>query len=292
MEFRQLRYALALAEIGNFARAADVLCITQPALTRSVQALEESLGVQIFNRSKRAVTVTTDGELVISHAKKVIFEADSLKRELELNQGLEKGEIKLGMGPYVTACYAARSASAMLQEAPNIDIKLTTDGWSLLLEQLFAERIEFFIADVRAITDVEAIDIHHVVEHQVSAFCRKGHPIKDEEKVTFDVVMSYPNVAMEIPELVKKDLPGARIAFETNNISVLRDVVLTSDAICYVSDHSIANDLKSGSIEKIEVIDPPLAFINFGIVSLKGRKLSRAAELFLDVFSRVSNAPL
>ena len=75
IELRHLRHALALAEHGNFARAAEALHLSQPALTRSLQALEAQVGEQLFDRSHREVTPTTMGELLLQHARQLLLHA-------------------------------------------------------------------------------------------------------------------------------------------------------------------------------------------------------------------------
>ena len=90
-DLRRLRHALALAEHRNFARAAAALHITQPALSRSIQALEDGLGVRLFDRSPRDVDPTAFGELVLRHARSLELSARDLDRELQLAKGLEIG---------------------------------------------------------------------------------------------------------------------------------------------------------------------------------------------------------
>ena len=80
-DMRRLRHALALAEHRNFARAAAALHITQPALSRSIQALEEGMGVLLFDRSPRDVEPTAFGELVLRHARGLELSSRDLDRE-------------------------------------------------------------------------------------------------------------------------------------------------------------------------------------------------------------------
>lgn len=284
MELRQLRHALALAEIQNYARAAEHLCITQPALTRSIQTLEQSLGVVLFNRSKRSITLTPEGESVVEHAKKVVFQADSLKKDVALRKGLEKGRVDVGLGPYVSACYASNTIAEVLRKRPTLDLKLVTNSWDLLLEQLLQEKIDFFIADVRDIESLEAIEVGEVVEHLVSAYCRSDHPLPSDKISRFAEVTEYPCVAMTIPASVTLKTPGPRIAFETNNIGVIREVVKSSDAVCFLSEQALSQDIENGALRKIEISDSPVAYVNFGLVTLKGRRLSEAAKFFLECF--------
>ena len=96
----RLRQAVALAEHGSFRRAAKALRVSQPALTRGIQALEASLGVQLFDRQSTSVTLTAVGELVIERAKSMITTEADLRRDIALLQGLETGDVNIALGPY------------------------------------------------------------------------------------------------------------------------------------------------------------------------------------------------
>ena len=104
-EIRLLRCALTLAEHRNFARAAKALHLSQPSLSRSIQSLERQAGVLVFERSSRRVEVTDAGQIFLEHAREVMAHSADLTREMELLKGLEKGELQLGVGTYVSVEY-------------------------------------------------------------------------------------------------------------------------------------------------------------------------------------------
>ena len=96
MEFRQLEYFLGVASELHFSRAADKLFITQPALSRQVQQLEENLGVLLFERNKRNVKLTPAGEYLRDEAIQLLSQVGNIsKRTLQIHKG-EGGEIKIG----------------------------------------------------------------------------------------------------------------------------------------------------------------------------------------------------
>jgi DNA-binding transcriptional LysR family regulator len=96
MEFRQLAYFLGVADQLHFSKAAEKLYIAQPALSRQIQALEESLGVLLFERDKRNVKLTPAGEYLREEATQVISQLENIsKRTKQIHQG-EEGEIRIG----------------------------------------------------------------------------------------------------------------------------------------------------------------------------------------------------
>ena len=104
-EIRLLSCALAVAEHRSFAHAARSLHVSQPALSRSIQALERLAGVRIFERGTRHVEVTDAGAIFLEYAQEVMARSADLSREMDLLKGLDKGELEIGVGTYVGVEY-------------------------------------------------------------------------------------------------------------------------------------------------------------------------------------------
>src|SRR3982074_1764810 len=97
---RRLTHLIALAEEGSFARAAQRVHLSQPALSRSIQTLEEEIGLRLFDRAARGVAITSAGKLILWRARRVLFETRCLARDVELLKTHEFGQLRAGLGPY------------------------------------------------------------------------------------------------------------------------------------------------------------------------------------------------
>ena len=100
-----IQHALALAQTRNFARAAEVVHITQPALSRSIATLERELAVRLFDRLTTGVELTAFGKLLIERGTPLI------KREIDLLGGLQTGSLTVATGPYASESLVGRVAS-------------------------------------------------------------------------------------------------------------------------------------------------------------------------------------
>jgi LysR family cyn operon transcriptional activator len=96
---RSIRYLLAVAEHRSFTRAADALCVSQPTLSQQIKLLEEALGIQLLDRSARAVQLTDAGEVYLHHARRALQELDAGKRAVSEVADLSRGFLRLGMTP-------------------------------------------------------------------------------------------------------------------------------------------------------------------------------------------------
>ena len=98
MNLRQLEHLMALAEEGSFSRAAERMHLTQSALSRSLQGLEDELGARLIDRSGRRSTLTPLGEAVLARAQRIVLEAAEIERSAELLRQGEAGTIRVGLG--------------------------------------------------------------------------------------------------------------------------------------------------------------------------------------------------
>ncbi|WP_245214130.1 LysR family transcriptional regulator [Pseudomonas aeruginosa] len=96
--------------------------LSQPALTRSLQALEAQVGEQLFDRSHREVTPTTMGELLLQHARQLLLHAQDLQRDLQLACGLEQGELRVGVGPFAGAALVAPVLAILNRAYPGVHL--------------------------------------------------------------------------------------------------------------------------------------------------------------------------
>jgi LysR family nitrogen assimilation transcriptional regulator len=139
MNLRQLRYFLSIAELRSFTRAAEVLHIAQPALSRQVRMIEDELGSPLFIRFDRGVTLTETGELLRNRASELVRQFDQLRNDIIACADEPRGELTAGMppsmremitGPLVDAyCRRYPHVSLHIQEGISVDLsKLIHDG--------------------------------------------------------------------------------------------------------------------------------------------------------------------
>lgn len=136
IELRQLRYFLAVADSLHFARAAEKLHIAQPSLSQQIRALEDELGVRLFERSRRHVALTTDGEALLPYARRLVALADDAHEEFAERSGLRRGRVRLGTTPTLGGHLLPRAMGGFFQTYPGLEITITEDGSDRLARQL------------------------------------------------------------------------------------------------------------------------------------------------------------
>ena len=135
LSLRDLEYVEAVAELKHFGRAAERCGVSQPALSEQVRKLEAHLGVPIFERTKRRVAVTAQGEVLLTHIDRILAEARHLlalgQQSTDLSGILQLGAIET-LGPYYLPAVLALLRDAL----PDVSLRLTEHRTSTLLERL------------------------------------------------------------------------------------------------------------------------------------------------------------
>jgi LysR family cyn operon transcriptional activator len=146
MQLRQFRYLVAVAEHGNFTRAAEALHVSQPALSQQILQIEERLGVALLDRSGRSVTVTDAGQAYIAHVKRALHELESGRRAIHDVRDLSRGEVRLAMTPTFTAYIAGTLVADFHARYPGIHIEIREMSMDTIAAAVAANDVDLGIA--------------------------------------------------------------------------------------------------------------------------------------------------
>jgi LysR family hydrogen peroxide-inducible transcriptional activator len=130
MTITQLKYVLAVAEQQNFTKAAQKTFVTQPTLSMQIQKLEEELGIQIFDRSKKPIELTSLGNKIVNQARNIVNEANRMQDVVDQEKGFIGGEFHLGIIPTVMPTLLPMFLKNFTNRFPKVQLKieeLTTD---------------------------------------------------------------------------------------------------------------------------------------------------------------------
>ncbi len=134
MTITQLQYVLAVAEHKNFTLAAEKCFVTQPTLSMQIQKVEEELGIQIFDRSKKPIQLTEIGQKIVNQAKNIVIEADRIQDIVDQQKGFVGGEFRLGIIPTITPTLLPMFLNNFIKKYPKV---------KLIIEELNTEDIIF-----------------------------------------------------------------------------------------------------------------------------------------------------
>ncbi|GAA1942777.1 transcriptional regulator CynR [Kitasatospora viridis] len=146
LELRHLRYLLAVADHGNFTRAAEELHVSQPTLSQQVRQLERTLGVQLLDRSGRTVRLTDAGAVYADHARRALRDLAAAERAVHDVRELTRGHLRLGVTPTFTAYLVGPLAAALHARHPGVGLTLVETTQDRIEAALLADDLDLGIA--------------------------------------------------------------------------------------------------------------------------------------------------
>lgn len=292
IDLRQLRHLIALADHRSFVAAAVAVNLSQSAFSRSIQALEHSVGHQLVDRSRKDLAPTQQGQVVLDHARRLVSGARQLTNEIIQFNGLEAGELRFGCGPAPAAGLIPRAIGAFIGHYPQARVHFQVDDWQTLGKRLLGDEFEFFVADTRQFEADPDYLTQRLRPRQWHFCCRAGHPLARQASVSAEQLFSYPLAVTIRPPNLRKviaDLSGRpdyQPNVECEHSYSLLGVVLRSDAIGICGSYSDALYSAKGALVRLSVegltADCEEIYTRYGIVSRAGHRLSPLAKAMVE----------
>jgi DNA-binding transcriptional LysR family regulator len=299
IDLRAIQHALAVAKYGGFRKAAEALFLTQPTLTRTIQELEETLGTKIFDRGKRQVKPTPLGRIFLARAEDILRLSSELQREIDLARGLEVGHLDIGSGIGPAELHLGTVVGRLSQRHPHLSVTVEVANYAALAQRLQAGQIELFVAETSEVEWSSEFLVTPLLVLKVYFFCRQGHPLLDRlSDLTLPEVLTYPLVMTKLPRraldsIVEtcgfekhpewlKQIPIIKCDYG----KIVKEVVTTSNAVAFVLLPLIERELRAGEFVLLPVDFPELK-THYGVVQLRDRTASPAAEAFIALLKEV-----
>jgi DNA-binding transcriptional LysR family regulator len=283
--FRQLRVFTEVARRLSFVRAAEALHLTPPAVTMQLKELEKGLGLPLFDRRGRAVSLTTAGEYFLVYARRLLATLKDADDAMARLKKVETGMLNVGL--VSTAKYfVPRLLAQFCEEHPGVEVRLQVTGnREQLVALLNAGEIDLAVMGrppKEIATRSEAFAAHPLV-----FVAPPGHALLGREQLTAAALAGTPFIVREQGSGTRKAMEDyfathgsrPRIAMEMSSNETIKQAVMAGLGISFLSLHTLGLELKSGLLRMLEVEGAPV-MRTWNIVHLPGRVLSPAAEAF------------
>ncbi|MBK6007965.1 LysR family transcriptional regulator [Ramlibacter ginsenosidimutans] len=275
MTLVQLRHLIALAESGSFSRSAEGLFLTQPALSRSIRALEEEMGQPLFDRIGRRTEITPFGREVLQRARQIVFEADELAASGQRMREGHAGSLRVGMGSGPGAMLMTPLLAEMAKKHPAMQVTVSRAGTEHLVQALRERQLDALVIDARSVSPASDLRVETLSEMRGVFMCRKGHPLsRHAGPLRFAAVRQFPIASTPLSDEVARGLverygpdahPAGCVTLRCEEIASLVDVVRSSDAVL-LAIRAAAPDLVELPVRPVMTVKA-----RFGLVTLAGR---------------------
>ena len=203
MTIQQLNYAVVISETGSFSRAAETLYISQPSLTEAIRELEKEIGIQIFNRTSRGVTLTGDGKEFLQYARSVCASYEELRERYTGGEGVKK-KFSVSSQHY---SFAVKAFVEMVKkfDTREYEFSLMEERTQEVIHDVANARSEigilyrsdFNAGAINKLLRTNGLTFHHLINCDAYVYLYKDHPLAEKEYITFDMLGDYPCLAFD-----------------------------------------------------------------------------------------------
>ncbi|MEK5059701.1 LysR family transcriptional regulator [Paenibacillus sp. FSL H7-0326] len=181
MDIRHLQYFLEVARQHSFTKAAQVLFITQPTISKTVKSLEDELGVTLLDRYGKNVKLTDAGEVFARQAQEIVTSFHNLSSELDDLMNLKKGHIRIGLPPMIGASFFPKVIGAFYKQYPNITIQLFEDGGKKVENDILSGALDVGVTVLPA--DEDLFDSYIFVDESLKVVLHPTHPLAEQDEI-------------------------------------------------------------------------------------------------------------
>ncbi len=291
LDLHRLRHVVTVAETRSFSRAAALLAITQPALSRSVALLEGDLGFRIFDRGRSGVFITQAGADLVAGAEYLLAQAHALEQNVLQIRNAETGMVRFGMAPMVASIYLPRLLTRMAKAQPQLILRPLVRKAEDLIEALAGGEIELCFFASAHLPAHEHIHFDTIGTVPIGVFARAGHPLLRRKGLVPDDLRQFPFAASvaEFPQ--KLGAPPIVSSIVCDNYFLMKELILTSDTICLTSPLLLQEELRTGKAVRLDInlID----HVSFDLCALRvvNRTVSPSVELLLAQLLNLVEGP-
>jgi LysR family transcriptional regulator of abg operon len=292
MKFNQMRDVVAIAERGSLRAAARHLALAQPALSRRVHELERELGVPLFERRARGMTLTPMGEAFVRRANAVLSEVRRAREEVEQLHGGTRGRIVAGLSLAAHIALLPTALKPFRERYPQVQLHLI-EGWYPTLEAGLQDgSVDFYVGPKHERAPSPGLVQEHLFENIRIVLGRRGHPLAHARSLRDLVSAEWATTSItfkaeeELRELFEQHgLPAPRLALRSQSAVTLIVALANTDLLTMVPIQWTRFAAVGQSLTPISVREtlPAPAIV---VVRRAGLPLTPAAEFLLDLLRR------
>lgn len=283
MELRQLEYFQMASRLKNITRAAERLRVSQPNITVAIKKLEAELGIQLFDRSQKQLSLTPEGAVFLARVEVALRNIQDAVLEVNDYKQLQKGTIKIGIPPMMGAYLFPRIFSSFQRRYSHLDVYLHEEGSVAIREQLERDELDFGIIIIPdsssnlQLLPMARSQIVCCVPEDSDLAARKAVTLQDIEERSLIMLKEGSFLRQTMLQKMKAADVTPNIVLESNQVVTILGLVASGVGNAFLLE-MIARD--APGIRAIPLATP--VYVDVGLAWKRDRYISRAAQSFIE----------
>lgn len=285
MELRQLRLFIEVAKHKSITKAAENMHISQPALSKSLMALEDELGMTLIIRTNKTSDLTDAGKVVLEYALRMTVLVDEMKTTLIDMTNLSRGQINIGLPPFIGSLFFPRVMAKFHHAFPNIELNITEYGGARVVKSV--EEGEFELGVAVLPIDEQQFSVYPIVEEEMRLVVYKDHHLSDREQVELKELREeefiFYHEEFALNQIMRNHFIAAgfepKILFKSSQWDLMTEMVAANLGIT-ILPQSICNRAFNSDLKIIKLQDDIMW--RLAVITKKDRYISNAGRTFID----------
>ncbi|MBQ7498361.1 MAG: LysR family transcriptional regulator [Selenomonas sp.] len=283
MELRQLEYFQMASRLRNITRAAERLRVSQPNITVAIKKLEAELGIQLFDRSQKQLSLTPEGAVFLNRIELALRNIQDAVLEVNDYKQLQKGTIKIGIPPMMGAYLFPKIFSSFQKRYSHLEIFLHEEASMSIREQLERDELDFGIIIISGAS--QSLQLLPMSRNQIVCCVPETSPLAQKKAISLQDVADSSMVMLKegsfLRQLILSKLEDAgvkpNIVLESNQVGTLKGLVASGVGLAFLLDMVVEG---TPGVKVIPLAEP--LFVDVGLAWKKDRYISKAAQSFID----------
>lgn len=281
MELKQLEYFQMTSRLKNITRAAKRLSVSQPNITVAIKKLEAELGIQLFERSQKQLSLTPEGAVFLNRIELALRNIQDAVLEVNDYKQLQKGTIKIGIPSMIGAYLFPKIFSGFQKKFAHLDIYLYEKGSMSIRESLERDELDFGIVIISNASP--SLQLLPMSTNQVVACVPEDSPLAQKDSLSWSNVSNIDLIMLKegsfirnlIQQKLKEHNIQPNIILESNQIETIKGLISSNVGMTFLLDFVVQDTphIKTLPIEE---------FVDVGLAWKKDRYISKAAQSFIN----------
>jgi DNA-binding transcriptional LysR family regulator len=265
---QQLRILKAVATEKNFTKAAELLYLSQPSLSKQIKTLEKNLDILLINRENNKISLTENGKVFLQYSERILALCEESCRVLTDLKNGERGNLTVGASQTIGTYLMPRILALFAQNYPQIDLKVQVNSTRIIAKNVVNREIDIAVVGGEIPDELKNnLTLEHFVEDEFSLIIPKSHPFATKKKITKEDLYHLNFITLNANSTIRKFIDNIliqnqiktkqlKIIMQLNSIEAIKTAVSLGLGAAFVSSSAIEKEveLKTIKILKIENI--------------------------------------
>lgn len=295
LELKKVRQIVAIAKHGGFAKAAAALHISQSALTKSVQSVEERLGLKLLERGPRGARLTPEGERFVERGGRLLADAEELEFDARAMRAMRTGRVRIAAAPAALDIFWMDALSMFAARFPGIRVETVADSVENVTKLLLHGELDFAVGAFDALKSHGELEIELLSTWPIAPFVRNGHPLDGDHPPALRDLFAYPWAGPTVPEPHRSILQRLSAQFDSpyvqphitvSSFPLTLKIVEETDVVSTVFSHRTSETSFVKRFRSWPDLQP-LPPLEINLVSRRGWQPTHAARSLIEIIRSV-----